>query len=979
MSLQLFFAFAVGLALSITAQSAPHQSAPVPVPSAPSAPQMLPNTGQQLTPTAPRGSRFESLNPGLADFPNYTAGQAVTTVTSPDQSTLLVLTSGYNLLNGTGGTTLGQQINADSNEYVFVYDITNSYPVKQQVLQVPNTYTGIAFDPSGTTFYVTGGMDDNIHIYDKGNNPASWAERSTSPIALGHKTGNGLAVPPAAAGVALTADGSKLVVANYYNDSISVLNKSSGNWNLASELDLRPGKVDPANSGVPGGDYTLWVSVRKNDTAYVSSVRSREIDVVNIAGSPSLLTRIKLKGQPNRSVLNASGSRLYVAEDQTDTVAVIDTATNQVINEFPVGAPAGLLPASTTGKTGNNTNSLALAPGGKLLFVTNGNTNNIAVVQLEGNSAGNVVGLIPTGWYPNSVSVSASGKFLYVANGKSPTGANPGNCHGGIIPGRSADVCNGTNEYDLQLIKAGLQTIPLPVGNELTAMTAQVAKNNNYNRVVAPADQATMSALHSKIQHVIYIIKENRTYDQILGDLEVGNGDPSLVEFGKANTPNFHSLARNFVTLDNFYDRSEVSMDGWPWSTSARASDTVEKQVTVNYAGRGLSYDSEGTNRNVNVGLPTQQERLAANPITPADPDILPGTADASGSDGPDGDDNKGYIWNAALRAGLSLRNYGFFIDLVRYSSAVPKAVAIPVLTDPHASNTTVAYTANTDLLPYTDPFFRGFDNNLPDYFRFKEWEREFDTTYASGSLPQLSLVRFMHDHTGSFSTAILGVNTPELQVADNDYAVGLLIQKIAKSPIYHDNTLVFVIEDDAQDGGDHVDAHRSTAFIVGPYVKQNAVVSSNYTTTDLIRTIEDVLGTGQLNLNDALSIPMADVFDLNQKAWDYNAAPSALLGGTHLPLPQSIAKNNVPKPTHDFRYWATATKGMDFSAEDRINFGQYNHILWKGLMGNKPYPEKPTGLDLRANRAELLSRYRTGMTKTASNAGKPVSGASEE
>ncbi len=279
--------------------------------------------------------------------------------------------------------------------------------------------------------------------------------------------------------------------------------------------------------------------------------------------------------------------------------------------------------------------------------------------------------------------------------------------------------------------------------------------------------------------------------------------------------------------------------------------------------------------------------------------------------------------------------------------------------TDPAASHTTVAYATSAALRPYTDPYFRGFDNAFPDYYRFKEWEREFDSKYADGGLPQLSLVRLMHDHTGDFKSAILGVNTVELQEADNDYAVGLLVQKIAHSK-YKDNTLIFVIEDDSQDGGDHVNSHRSTAYIVGPYVKQHAVVSTSYNTIDFIRTIEEVLGLKPLNLNDSTAVPMADVFDLSQKNWDFTADPSPLLYNTQLPLPKAAVGLRIPKPVHNAAYWAKVTKGMDFSAEDRIDFAQYNHILWRGMMGNKPYPEIPSGADLRANRAALLARYGT-------------------
>lgn len=269
-----------------------------------------------------------------------------------------------------------------------------------------------------------------------------------------------------------------------------------------------------------------------------------------------------------------------------------------------------------------------------------------------------------------------------------------------------------------------------------------------------------------------------------------------------------------------------------------------------------------------------------------------------------------------------------------------------------------MAYATNGALRPYTDPYFRGFDNAFPDYYRFTEWQRDFKANYANGGLPQLSFVRFMHDHTGNFSTAIAGVNTPELQLADNDYAVGLLVQTIANSQ-YKDNTLIFVIEDDSQDGGDHVDSHRSIAFIAGPYVKQGVVVSTAYNTTDFVRTIEEVLGLGPLNMNDALAVPMADVFDLTQADWTYTATPSALLMNTTLPIMFPSAMKRGPRPSHEAAYWSKVTAGMDFSGEDRINFDQYNHILWQGLMGNKPYPEKPSALDLRLNRGELLERYR--------------------
>ena len=218
-----------------------------------------------------------------------------------------------------------------------------------------------------------------------------------------------------------------------------------------------------------------------------------------------------------------------------------------------------------------------------------------------------------------------------------------------------------------------------------------------------------------------------------------------------------------------------------------------------------------------------------------------------------------------------------------------------------------------------------------------------------------------MHNHTGSYSTAIDGVNTPELQVADNDYAVGLLIQKIAGSPHAND-TLIFVIEDDAQDGGDHVDSHRSPAFVVGAYVKQGALISTPYNTINFLRTIEDILGLPQMNLNDALARPMANIFNTWPSPWGFTAIPSADLYSTSLPLPPKRAGLVVPKSTHDAKYWAQVTKEMDFTSEDRLDPAGFNRILWQGIMGDKPYPAVPTGIDLRQNREELLTRYRQSL-----------------
>ena len=940
-------------------------------------------TGVHITPTAAKGSSFQALNPGLPSDPTFTAGQAVTTAISPDGKTLLILTSGYNSQNFTSGPKEGQTDPAESNEYVFVYDINSPKPLLMQVLQVPNAYDGLAWNPDQKDFqefYVSGGTSDNVHIFVQSG--GAWVEDAKSPIALGHPRLTALGgIKPAAAGIGVTDNGKTLVIANYEHDSISVLDVASRT--KTAELDLRPGH------GVAGGEFPFWVAIQGSTTVFVTSERDREVVVVNIATPvPFVSDRISLKGQPTRLVLSPTQKWLYVAEASSDSVAVISTKTHKILEEINTTAPESAF-ANRRGFKGSSPNSLAVSADGEWLYVTNGGANSVAVIHLahdgdgdsddRGHSRSEVKGLIPTGWYPNSVSVSTNGSILYVVNGKSNAGPNPQACRDkgslaighGIGPGAEAE-CNGANQYVWQLTKAGFLTLPLPRGDELEELTQQVAQNNQYggdrdhNR-----GEEIMAELHKKVQHIIYIVKENRTYDQILGDLGKGNGDPAITVYPQPITPNQHAVADRFVDLDNFYDSGEVSGDGWNWSTSARAADTIEKTEPINYAGRGLNYDYEGTNRNINVGYPTLAERLAANPVTPSDPDLFPGTADVSAPDAPDADDaeeGSGYLWDSALRAGLSVRNYGFFIDLTRYSPAVGPA-QIPLLTDPFASGTTVSYPTKVALQPITDSYFRGYDNSFPDFYRVNEWEREFDQFEANGDLPNLEFVRVMHDHTGNFNDpGHFGLNTPELQTADNDYAVGRIVETVSHSARYKDNTLIFVVEDDAQDGPDHIDAHRSIAFVAGAYVKQGAVISKKYTTVSMISTIVDLLGIEHLGLYDADSEPMADIFQTKAAKWTFNSIVPAILKTSNLPLPVSVKHlsraNDVlvakySQPLHDGSWWAAQTVGFDFSVEDRVNPVVYNPLLWRGIMGDSiPYPAERSGLDLRRNRKQLLKNY---------------------
>lgn len=869
-------------------------------------------TGQALSPLAVPGARFVALNPHLEDNPGFTAEQAVTTLLSPDRRTLLILTSGYNQQYFASGPHAGKVNPADSHEYVFIYDVSGPAPRQTQVVQVSNTYCGIAFSPDGQSFFVSGGDDDNVHVFHYSG--AAWKE-ATPPIALGHARGLGHGVRAEAAGLALTADGQTIVVADYENDAITLLHHGATGWARGAELDLRPGKSDSRQHGVPGGEFPFWVVIKGNDTAYISSLRDRQIVVVDLNAAPRVVDRIALPGQPNKMILNRDQSRLFVAQDNADAIAVIATASNRVLGEIPVAAPAKLFP-DPHHYFGVNPNSLALSPDENTLYVTNGGENAVAVVRLGATpSQSATIGLLPTGWYPDAVSISGDGRTLYVVNGKSDPGPNP-RFDRGLTPAKALAM-KASNQYILQLQKAGFQSFPLPDAPTLARLTRQVLANDHLLFSPAPAQTALFAALRRHIRHVIYIIKENRTYDQVLGDLPGANGDPALTEFPQPNTPNFHALAEQFVALDHFECSGEVSGIGWPWSTAARSTDVDEKEVPANYAQRGLSYDTEGTNRNINLAASGR-----------SDPDLLPGSANVASPDGDDDEANEagqGYLWDAALRHHLSVRDYGFWVG-GNYNQAA--SGHIPELPDPASSHTVVAIPTSPTLAPFTDPYFRGFDQSFPDFYRFKEWEREFDQFASSGTLPNLELVRLEHDHFGNFGTALDGLNTPELQIADDDYAVGLLVAKVAHSR-FKDDTLIFVVEDDAQNGGDHVDAHRSPAFILGPYVKHHAVVSTAYTTINVLRTMEEVLGIGPLNLNDASAAPMSDVFDLRQQDWTYSATPSGYLAGSTLPIPRAAA---ALASTHDGAYWARQTRGMDFSIADHLDAAKFNQILWDGL-----------------------------------------------
>ncbi len=902
--------------------------------------QALP-TGQMLTPLAAPGATFEPLVARTGPYPDTIADGAAVIATSPDGTEMLVLTSGFNRFNGPDGKI----VPAQSDQYVFRYRIDATGARLEQSLTVPNSYSGVAWLPDASGFVVGGGVDDVLHVFRRSG--TGFAEASA--VKLAHAAGNGAAVRPQAAGVAVSPDGTRALVANYYNDSVSLVDIAGAR--VIAEQDLRPGKIDPAQSGVAGGENPfalLWIDATH---AYVSAPRDRQIVALAVSGTGVQVTaRIATLGEPTALLVDPANRRLYATEDNADRLAIVDLAANRLVAEPRLALPASLGPLP--GK-GVNPNSLTRLPDGRLL-VTYGGVNALAIVAPTAAGA-EVQGLVPTGWYPSASAISRDGGRVFVVNRKSPPGPNPQGCAPKLAIYRGQpNACGAANQYIFQLEKAGLLQFPFPNARTLAATTLQVADNIGLSAAATrAAADARMAAVRARVKHVVFIIKENRTYDQVLGDLEVGNGDPRLAILGAPLSPNHHALARGFVTLDNFYDSGEQSSTGWTWSTAARVPDLLEKTAPVNYAQRGLAYEAEEADRFIYTAQ-SQAERRKTNPRTPDDDDVLPGPALLTAPD-PDDDDKpgQGFLWYAAIRAGVSLRNYGFS-DASVYDAKEPGAV--PVVREPWRTHTRIWTPGDRLLATRSDPYFRGFDQKLADFWRVEEWQREFAAQGKSGTMPALTLLRLSHDHFGDFDEAVDGVNTVETEMADNDYALGEVIETIGKSR-FAGSTLVFVIEDDAQNGADHVDARRSVALVVGATVKQGALVSTRYTTVNVLRTIEAVLGLKPLGLNDALAAPMADLFDPALTTWSYRAEAADVLRGTQLPIPADrfAAKRVAACTTHDAAYWAQATRGQDFRTEDHLDTDAFNAALWQGL-GQGAEPTVRPGTDLRANRAALLA-----------------------
>lgn len=564
---------------------------------------------------------------------------------------------------------------------------------------------------------------------------------------------------------------------------------------------------------------------------------------------------------PNEMLLAQGGKLLYVCNANDNSVSVVDVPTGRVIETLD----AALYPNSPSGST---TNSLALDVQRKRLYLANADNNCLAVFDVSKAGQSRSLGFIPTGWYPTSVRVV--GGRIWVANGKgmsslpNPFGPSPTRRREEVIH-HGFSVKDGSQvEYIAGLFKGSMSVIDAPDEARLAAYSRQVYANTPYSLrkteladSLAPGYPIPMRVGQSSpIKYVFYIIKENRTYDQVLADVKGGNGDTSLLLFGRKVTPNQHALAEGFVLLDNFYVDAEVSADGHNWSMGAYANDYLEKTWPSSYGGRGGTYGGEG-------------EREIAN--------------------------NKGgFIWNNCHRYGVSFRTYGEFISAGRAS--------LPILTANHCTRYPV------------------YDLAVRDTTRFRIWREDFDSLLAAGRLPRFNTLRMGNDHTEGLR---LGKQSPYAYVADNDMGVGMLVEHLAKSPIWNE-CAVFILEDDAQNGADHVDAHRSTAYVAGGFVKRGYVDHTPYTTTSMLRTMELILGMGPMTQYDAAAIPMWRCFDSVPRPSSFRA----IVPGIDL-NDRNTAMNE----------WQRRSELFDFAREDSNNDIEFNRVLWHGLKGERPFP----------------------------------------
>jgi len=585
---------------------------------------------------------------------------------------------------------------------------------------------------------------------------------------------------------------------------------------------------------------------------------------------------IATESHPNELIQTRNGQYLFVANANSNSVSVIDTKTRKVLEVVSTA----LYPTKLTGATPN---SLALSADEKTLYIANADNNCLAVFDVSAPGKSASLGFIPTGWYPTSV--RTLGKRLLVANGKGFTSLpNPG----GPQPlKRAADtglpmgnLVKTESQYIGGLFKGTLSFIDQPTAAQLKAYSAQVYANSPFTPQVEaqsageagnPVPQRVGAP--SPIKYVFYVIKENRTYDQVLGDVKEGNGDASLCIFPEQVTPNHHALAREFVLLDNFYVDAEVSADGHNWSMAAYATDYTEKTWPTSYGGRGGTYDYEGTRK---IAYPRD-----------------------------------GYIWDYCQRAGLSYRSYGEF-------AAGGKATL-------------------KSLDGHVGPKSPGFDLDVKDVERVRLWKQDFDSLLARGAVPRFNTIRLSNDHT---SGQRKGKISPTAAVADNDLALGQLVEYLSKSPIWQE-TAIFVLEDDAQNGPDHVDAHRSPAFVISPYTRKGTVNHTMYSTSGILRTMELILGLPPMSQYDAAARPLFGCFQASPDPAPYQA---------------KAAQVNLEERNVAWNRSAERSAQFDLATEDAAPDRDLNEVIWKAVRGEQavmPAPRRGAFLRLEPKRVK--------------------------
>lgn len=771
-------------------------------------------------------------------------------------------------------------------------------------------------------------------------------------------------------GLAVSRDGRELYVANNLGDSLSIVRDESGEE--AEVVDLRPAGSERS---VYPYDVRVAGPARDREKVYISCWNDSSVVVVD-PRRRRVIRRIAVGSHPTAILATADGDRLFVVNANDDSVSVIDTGSAREVERISVTLANEPL-------RGHSPQALALSDNERMLFVANAQTQSVAVVALGGNLAAvaasdtedkeedddanhgrsRVVGYVPTARYPSALAVV--GDQLFVGNGKGEPAPRP-NAPTPAFPATSAL----RGPYIASLVRSTIRRVPLPTSAELAALTSRVLQANGFT---GPRVDRLFAG-PSPITHVIYVIKENRTYDQVFGDLPASgdgtaaDGDPSLAIFGHGHTarrgngppqditPNHRALALRFGLFDRFFVNSEASPDGHNWSTAAFSTDYVDKSFRWSYSGRGRSYDYEGFNRAPGLDakelpsglrLPATAETLAAflKRFIP----YLNGGRDIAEPDSL-------YLWDAAARAGRSYRNYGEFIGTL--SAADVTAVnARKQKLYPDLSPTVVALPTKATLEGNFSPVYRAFDLLTPDAIvpesylaartaagldpviaadhpdprfrgtsRLGVWLDDFrrlaaDLEAGRGDrMPSLTIMALPNDHTSGLTP---GQATPQFLVADNDYALGRLVEAVSHSP-YWKSTAILVVEDDAQDGPDHVDAHRSVALVISAFNRPGQLVHAVHNTVSLIRTLELLIGLPPMNLIDASATPM-DIFQEHPDLTPYTAR-----------LP-NVSQDNliVPAPTTaQERHWARATQKLVLAVPDAANPLALNAAIWFSVRG---------------------------------------------